>query len=108
MANSQRSGITIRPISEKRLATELDTSTGISYNGTTHTVPEEVNGEVHYKRFYAAPGTPLSDARRAEFVKHEKTILELLPEGERQKAREQIAEWRANLAPTNSRPKGEI
>jgi hypothetical protein len=93
------SGISSRPIRKDRVAVELDASTGISYNGTTNTEPTKgLNGKIDYDRFYMAECEELSRERKLSMIENEELILQMLPPEEHQKAREQIQEYRDELA----------
>jgi hypothetical protein len=91
--------ISTRPISAKKLKTELDTSTGISYNGTTTTVPNKADseGNVVLRKIYLKYSEELPNDYKEAMVRNAKYVLDLLPPEEHDRALEQIEEYRREL-----------
>jgi hypothetical protein len=54
MDNDKDYKISTRPVSGRKLVSELDTSTGISYNGTTHSEPDKskATDKVRLRKFF--------------------------------------------------------
>ena len=86
-----------RPISKARLARELDTSAGVSYNGTTHKITKAVNGDIVYEHFYMEKGEELSPERKKAIVENADTVLKLLSKEDQQAMRKQIEVYRREL-----------
>lgn len=88
-------------ISKKRIAKEIDSSTGLSYNGTTHVnvEPKPINNEynIRMERYFIDEGEGLSDARKLSMINNEELILKMTPIQDHEKAKEQISKWRKEL-----------
>lgn len=88
----------VRPISIPRSKEPLDSSTGLSYNGTTH-----VTGTASATQFsdfvseFRKKGVALTLQEKKNYVKFEDTILKLLPKEDIKKARIQMKKWREEI-----------